>query len=126
MSAQGQGGEPGAARLLALARRELLEVILPQLQGDARYRARLVANAMKIAGRELGGGEEAEAAAAAAEGLRHIAGTTAPTAARPGPATDAEVAAALCEAVREGKLDGHRTFYDLIVRVTESRRSRSA
>ena len=126
MSGQGRGGEPGGARLLELARRELLEVILPQLQGDVRYRARLVANAMKIAARELGEGDAVEAATAAAEGLRRIAAATAPGAAPGGLPTDSEVAEALCEALRDGRLDGHRELYDLIVRVTGSRRSHSA
>ena len=43
--------QPGAADLLDIARATLLEVILPQLQGDARFKALMVANAMAIAGR---------------------------------------------------------------------------
>ena len=45
------GGEADGLRLLRLARRELLDNVLPTLEGDARYRARLIANAMKIAAR---------------------------------------------------------------------------
>src|SRR5512138_98599 len=104
----GRGGEPGGARLLALARRELLEAILPQLDGDARYRARLVANAMKFAAGELE--EGAGAAAAAAEGLRRTAAGIPGTALRGNP-TDAEVAEALCAALREGGFDAHQGLY---------------
>jgi len=116
---KGRGGEPDGARLLALARRELLEDVLPQLQGDARYRARLIANAMKIAAAELGEGEGAEAAA---EGLRRIAaGLRVPG--RAEPSTDAEVADALSAALRQGAYDGHQGLYDLLVAATGRRRS---
>ena len=56
-----RGGEPDGVRLLTLARRELLDNLLPLLEGDVRYRARLIANAMKIAACELQSGVEVQA-----------------------------------------------------------------
>ncbi len=47
------GGEPDAERLLQLAIQEVAEEILPEIAGDARYRARLVLNALKISLAEL-------------------------------------------------------------------------
>lgn len=118
------GGEPGGARLLELARRELLESILPALQGDARYRARLVANAMKIAARELAV-EDATEAAAAAEDLRRTAMNLL-GARQEDQRTDIESAAALSAALREGRLDGQRELYNLILRLSQIRRARIA
>ena len=48
--------EPGGAELLRVARAELLEALLPQLPESGRYAARMVANAMAIAARELSRG----------------------------------------------------------------------
>jgi hypothetical protein len=47
---------PHAADLLDIARMTLLEEILPQLSGDVRFKALMVANAMAIAGRAAAGG----------------------------------------------------------------------
>jgi uncharacterized protein DUF6285 len=47
--------EPSAAELLRLAREQLLEELLPQLPESSRYAARMAANAMAIAARELDG-----------------------------------------------------------------------
>lgn len=46
---------PDAADLLDIARTTLLDEIVPQLQGDARFKALMVANAMAIAGRAAAG-----------------------------------------------------------------------
>ena len=46
--------EPDGAALLAEARRLLSEELLSQLPEARRYEARMIANAMAIAGRELG------------------------------------------------------------------------
>lgn len=48
-----KGGEVDAERLLQLAVQEISQEILPELSGDARYRTRLVLNALKIANAEL-------------------------------------------------------------------------
>ena len=45
--------EPGGAELLRVARAELLEQLLPHLPASRHYTARMVANAMAIAAREL-------------------------------------------------------------------------
>lgn len=47
---------PDGARLLALARAALLETLLPALPKEKQFEARLVANAMAIATRELTAG----------------------------------------------------------------------
>jgi hypothetical protein len=44
---------PRGAELLAVARRALLEELVPALPEDRRYQALMVANALAIAGREL-------------------------------------------------------------------------
>ncbi len=51
--------EPGGAELLRVAREELLESLLPKLPETERYTARMVANAMAIAARELARGPSA-------------------------------------------------------------------
>jgi hypothetical protein len=45
--------EPGGRELLRVARAELLESLLPHIPESHRYAARMVANAMAIAAREL-------------------------------------------------------------------------
>lgn len=112
------GGQPDGARLLELARRELLEKVLAEASGETRYRLRLIANAMKIAGNELAAGSAAPAEAS--EALRAFAGT----ALRSGPGTldQATAAAALRDALRSGELDGSAELYALLVDLTAARR----
>jgi len=68
---------PTGAELLVEARRLLREEILPGLQGEARFKAAMVANAMGMAERELaarsagGGAAEAATLAAAIRAGRH-------------------------------------------------------
>jgi len=45
--------EPAGAELLRVARASLLESLLPLLPAESHYTARMVANAMAIAAREL-------------------------------------------------------------------------
>lgn len=45
--------EPGGGELLRVARAQLLEALLPHLPPERHYEARMVANAMAIAAREL-------------------------------------------------------------------------
>lgn len=45
--------QPDALALLEIARQTLLEQVVPELAGDARYQALMVANAMAMAMREL-------------------------------------------------------------------------
>jgi RNA polymerase-interacting CarD/CdnL/TRCF family regulator len=49
---------PDGAELLAIARRSLLDELLSILPEDRRYTARMVANAMAIAARELEAGDD--------------------------------------------------------------------
>jgi hypothetical protein len=118
---KGRGGEADSARLLELARRELLDSLLPQLEGEARYRARLIAKAMKIATNDLRDGAAEQQKAA--RQLRDLAGVLLPEAGPSGALPEAAVAAALAAAIRAGRLDGQRPLYDLLCRQTEARRT---
>ncbi len=62
--------EPGGAELLRLARERLLQELLPLLPEHERYAARMVANAMAIAARELEGEAKKPSARALREGAR--------------------------------------------------------
>ncbi len=50
---------PDATELLEIARRTLLDDLLPRLPDDLRYRALMIANAMAIAAREHAAGDAA-------------------------------------------------------------------
>ena len=50
---------PDATELLAIARRTLLDELLPRLPEDLRYNALMIANAMAIASREHAAGDAA-------------------------------------------------------------------
>ena len=110
-----RGGEPDAARLLELARAELLNEILPNLEGDARYRARLIANALKIARHEMA----QDGAAEEAELQRRLAEAAAPTLAPSYLPPDTS----LRDALRAGALDGDPDLHALLVRLTDRRRA---
>lgn len=110
------GGEAGGARLLRLARRELLESVLPAVEGDARHRLRLIANAMKIAAREIEVG--AAAAEATENDLEAFAGQRLGTAVA-GPAA---ARLALRDALREGRLDGDAELFRLLEAQVRRRR----
>lgn len=86
---------PDASELLAIARQTLLDELLPQLPGNLRYQALMVANAMAIAGRECAQGEQAQAAETQqlAVLLENI------------PASSADIPHALCRAIRQGRFD---------------------
>jgi hypothetical protein len=120
MNDRRQGGEPDGARLLALARRELLESLLPQLQGESRYRARLIANAMKLAAAEL---EDAPPERAETlHRLRGLAAAVLPGGTDVSAMADPDIADALAAGLRAGRLDGRRDVYALLERLTEERR----
>jgi hypothetical protein len=86
---------PDANELLAIARQTLLDELLPQLPGNLRYQALMVANAMAIAGRECVEGEQAQAAE-----IQRLAELL-----EDAPATSADVHQALCRAIRQGRFD---------------------
>lgn len=110
-----RGGEPDAARLLELARAELLNELLPRLEGDARYRARLIAKALILARHEL--------AAGAAGAASDAPGTDTDDTALAAFAGRGQGAASLTDALRGGALDGDAAFHALLVRLTERRRA---
>lgn len=112
-----KSGEPDARRLLELARREVLEEVLPQVEGEARYRLRLVANALKIAQRELTAG--AQAAEAEAAGLADFARRRGLAPGQGGPEETPD--AGLISALRSGELDGDAELYSLLAQITRSR-----
>lgn len=109
------GGQPDGKRLLELARADLLNEILPRLEGDARYRARLIANAMKIAAREIAAGaatgSEEDASRRSTEALtRALADCGLPP------------ESSLRDALRQGAVDGNAALYEALVGLTEARR----
>ncbi len=104
------GGEPDARRLLDLARREIQQEILPQVSGEARYRLRLIANALKIAGQELADGAAGEAA-----GEKILGDFVRQKGLDSGPA-------GLRAALRGGDLDGDEAFYRLLSDITRRRK----
>jgi len=112
-----RSGEPDARRLLELARREVLEEVLPQVEGEARYRLRLVANAMKIAQRELAAG--AQAAEAEAVGLADFARRRGLASGQAGREDTPETV--LVAALRSGELDGDAELYGLLSEITRNR-----
>ena len=81
---------PDGASLLEIARRTLLETVVPMLDEEARTRALMVANAIAIALRERTGAEVAEAARALGD------------------------AAALCTAIRAGLHDPGTPDHDRV------------
>lgn len=104
-----RGGEADAVRLLELARREVLESLVPALDGDVRYRARLVANALKIAVAALR--EQAREAAGEPVAARDLEAFTAGKLAGEG----------LNAAIRAGRFDGDPALYGLLVRLAAAR-----
>ena len=95
---------PDATELLDIARRTLLEALLPRLPQDLRYTALMIANAMAIAGREHASNAHAEAELAS---LQRLLGEP------PGPLPAKALYAALVDAnrrlaagIRAGRFDG--------------------
>ncbi|MFN9776067.1 MAG: DUF6285 domain-containing protein [Burkholderiales bacterium] len=86
---------PSAAELIAAATEALRDELLPALSGRAAFQARVVANVLDIARRELERGPAADAAELAR--LRALLGA---------PDTDPlpGLRAALCDAIREGRV----------------------
>jgi hypothetical protein len=123
---------PDGTKLLEIARAALLENLLPVLPEDQRFTARLVANAMAIAARELAVGDAPMRTERAA--LDHLVGDS-----RDGVRTEPDTES-LDEAlqrltwrfaaeIRAGGRDGDRETYDVLrdgtierVRLTNPRR----
>lgn len=62
--------QPDAGALLATARQAVLDALLPHLPKEKHYEARMVANALAIAGRALHAPRPAQDAAALAREIR--------------------------------------------------------
>ncbi len=61
---------PDAGALVAAARQTVLDALLPHLPREKHYEARMVANALAIAGRAMGAPQPAQDAAALARAIR--------------------------------------------------------
>ena len=85
---------PDAEALIAECRRVLQEELAPSLQGEARFKALMIANALGMAGREL---------------------------AAPPAETDGEAAAHLVTALRGGEGHGSAETYAALKRDVEAR-----
>ena len=105
MSRCPSGEQPDALELLRIARETLVSAVLPELEGDARYQALMVANAMAIATRELTTGEDARAREL--DVLDALYGDDEPAGEDEGPdARLARLSRRLARDLRSGELDG--------------------
>lgn len=99
--------EPDAADLLRIARRTLLDAVLPCVPGHLRYASLMIANAMAIAEREIA--LDAPAAQRELEQLRALLGEEPPLPAEPLSREKIEGARRqLATAIRAGCFDGAR------------------
>lgn len=108
---------PDGTKLLEIARAALLDDLLPALPEDQRYSARLIANAMAIAARELTAGDAPMRAERAA--LDRLVGDS-----RDGVRTDPDTESLeealqrltwrLAAEIRAGGRDGDREIYDAL------------
>lgn len=114
-----KGGEVGAQRLIALAAREIEEEVLPAAaSGGARYRLRLVLNALKIAARDLDSGEDLTALK-----RDHLTALSAPRASGEAVTADlATIEGALRNAIRGGEHDGDSDLYRSLLNIAEARK----
>jgi hypothetical protein len=102
---------PSAAELIAAATEALRDELLPALTGRAAFQARVVANVLDIARRELERGPAADAAELArltallgADPAGEAAGAAMPRALAPGDGPLPGLRAALCDALRTGRV----------------------
>lgn len=99
------GEAPDARELLAMARETLMDEVLPALDGDRRYAALMIANAMAIALRELAP-TDADLADEVASLRGLYEGPQAAPADEPTAQTLARLEARLARDLRDGVLDG--------------------
>ena len=110
-----KGGEADAVRLLSLAEKEIAAEILPGLSADARYRMRLVLNALKIAGAELRDGGDLNTITLAQ--LQTV--ETAPQG--DGAETLGAMKLRLQVLLRQGEFDGNQALHRALVIIAEER-----
>ena len=117
--------EPSGADLLRVARRTLLEELLPQLPAQSHYAARMAANAMAIAAREMEGAGGDPAAEVAR--VRSLLPEWQPAGDVDAQAREANVK--LAAAVRNGRFDSPQSqaaLFEHLRMVTEERLAMSA
>lgn len=117
--------EPSGAELLRVARQTLLDELLPQLPAGSHYAARMAANAMAIAARELEGAGGDPAAEVAR--VRALLPEWQPAGEIDEQAREAN--AKLAAAVRSGRFDSPQAqsaLFDHLRRTTEERLAVSA
>lgn len=105
---------PDAGDLLATARQELLDTLLPEVSGALKYQVLMSANAMKIAGREIEAGPATEQQTRA--GIRELyAGLL------PERAEDADEQS-LADDIRRRRLaTDNQQLYELLINITRSK-----
>ncbi|WP_417545127.1 DUF6285 domain-containing protein [Marinobacter sp.] len=107
--------KPDIHDLLTEARRVLMNSLTPELKGEHKYEALMIANAMGMAIRELGQDEQAKVEKA-------DRAVSAFLEARSEPHHHAECEAFLAEAIRERRLDGgDEALRNLLRTLTEAR-----
>ncbi|MEX0605837.1 MAG: DUF6285 domain-containing protein [Marinobacter sp.] len=105
---------PEAGDLLAIARQELLDTLLPEVSGALKYQVLMTANAMKIAGREIDAGESTEKQSLAS--IRTLYADLLPES-----ANNADEHT-LADDIRHRKLaNDHEQLYDLLLGITRSK-----
>ncbi len=102
---------PSAAELIAAATEALRDELLPALTGRAAFQARIVANVLDIARRELEHGPAADASELArltallrADAAQEVARVPMPRAQLPDDDPLPRLRAALCDAIRDGRV----------------------
>ena len=104
---------PGGAVLLGIARRTLLEEVLPKVPQPEVYAVRMIANAMAIAARELAAEGDQAAGRERILILYRQAGLAEP---------EGEVERALAADIRAGRFDAHETaLVELLERQVDGR-----
>ena len=94
--------DPSGSALLDIACRTLMEEIVPNLEGRKRFLSLMIANAMRIAAREIDG---AARAAQTREQVLDLANVE---------SNGPEAAARLVGAIRAGQLDADPTLYEAL------------
>jgi hypothetical protein len=105
---------PEAGDLLATARQELLDTLLPEVSGALKYQVLMSANAMKIAGREIEAGVSTEQQAL--DGIRRLYAELLPESA------DNANEQSLADDIRRRRLaNDNAQLYELLMNITRSK-----
>ena len=105
---------PEAGDLLATARQELLDTLLPEVSGALKYQVLMSANATKIAGREIEAGVSTEQQAL--DGIRRLYAELLPESA------DNANEQSLADDIRRRRLaNDNAQLYELLMNITRSK-----